>query len=213
MTPEQIQELAKQIATNGLPPNWQEWGLLIALFVVVTALSAYLGAFWAKRAEIKAVKSKLQDVLDQTRRTTQVVEHEKSSAWVEQKRWDLKREIYTELIERLDRVTGIQSKAIHILRSNNAMPQDLKDQLSEATTSILPIIAFARIFLSKEALQAFREWIKGYAEARELSEQIGTSAEQVSYSARVPVIEAMRTSTTRIIDLLVESAKRDLILP
>ena len=65
MTPEQIHELAKQIAANGLPPSWGQWGLLLVLQFLGLFLSAFIGAYWAKRGEIKAIKTDLETVIDQ----------------------------------------------------------------------------------------------------------------------------------------------------
>ena len=210
MTPEQIEELARQIVSQGLPIDWKVYVVMCVLALLTGAIGAAVVSFYSKRGEIKAIHDQLEKVEEQTRRIANVVEREKSLAWVEQKRWDLKREIYTELIQRLERLMAIHTRMIHILASNNQVSPELNAESLIATVDIMPTISVARIFLSNDALLAFREWSGGIA--RVLSEQIGPSAVHVPYASRVPVLEALRSSTGRVIDLVVESAKRDLVL-
>ena len=212
MTPEQIEELARQIVSQGLPIDWKVYVVMCVLALLTGAIGAAVVSFYSKRGEIKAIHDQLEKVEEQTRRIANVVEHEKSLAWVEQKRWDLKREIYTELIQRLERLMAIHTRMIHILASNNQVSPELNAESLIATVDIMPTISVARIFLSNDALLAFREWGDGIGKARVLSEQIGPSAVHVPYASRVPVLEALRSSTGRVIDLVVESAKRDLVL-
>ena len=52
-----VKQLADQLAQHGLPPDWTSWLLLLALFMILTAIAAAIGAYIGKQSEISAVKS------------------------------------------------------------------------------------------------------------------------------------------------------------
>jgi hypothetical protein len=200
MSPEQLEVLARAITEHGLQIiDWNAYLLMVVVVALSTAGSAWIGAFFSKRGEIKAVQRDLEEVLNQTRRITQVVEREKSMAWVEQERWRLKRDTYTALIPRLFRLQRLQTDAVHVLQSNNSVSPGLKAKIKEEVEAIMPVFQTARLFVSDATLDAYGKWIDRTLNARQIAE-------------RVAATEAMRESTARVLELLIESAKRDLIL-
>lgn len=212
MTPEQIEELARQIVSQGLPINWKVYVVMGLLTLTGAAIGAAIAGYYSKRGEIKAIHDQINKVEDQTRRITNVVEREKSLAWIDQKRWDLKREIYTGLIHSLDRLIGIHSTMIHVLASNNPIPPELNAEFMTVTKNIFPIISLTKVFLSIDTLQAFHAWAEEINKSRTLIEQKGPTPADIPYSERAPIIETLQASTNRLLDLVIESAKRDLIL-
>lgn len=108
MTPDQIQELAKQIAAHGIPPKWEEWALLLALMIAGAAVSAWVGAFYAKRGEIRAMDRSLKSLITQTAELTKVAGTINSNLsrldWVEQKKWEIKQKFYWDTLARLNKM-------------------------------------------------------------------------------------------------------------
>lgn len=102
----QVKQLADKLAQHGLPPDWTSWLLLLALFVVLTAIAAAIGAYIGKQSEISAVKSRLDDIVNQTRaitRATAVIHSDLTRLdWVEKKKWELKQVFYWDLLTNLD---------------------------------------------------------------------------------------------------------------
>lgn len=111
----QVKQLADKLAQHGLPPDWTSWFLLLALFVVLTAIAAAIGAYIGKRSEISAVKSRLDDIVNQTRaitRATAVIHSDLTRLdWVEKKKWELKQVFYWDLLTNLDLMNGAYMSA------------------------------------------------------------------------------------------------------
>ncbi len=95
MTPEEI-----KVAIEGAIP-W--WAYLVA-FIVAFA-GSYFGAYAKRKAENLATKEDFDDLLSQVEKTTETTEKIKSDisrvSWVDQQRWQLKRELYMDLLEAL----------------------------------------------------------------------------------------------------------------
>lgn len=108
MTPDQIQELAKQVASHGIPPKWEEWALLLALMMAVAAVSAWVGAFYAKRGEIRAMDRSLKSLISQTGELTKAAGTINSNLsrldWIEQKKWEIKQRFYWDTLARLNKM-------------------------------------------------------------------------------------------------------------
>ena len=102
MTPEQMHELAKLIAEHGLPPSWEQWGLLIALQFIVLVASAYIGAHFGKRGEIDAINGKLDKVVEQqkilTSATATIHSNISRRDWLDQRKWEVKQKFYWDLL-------------------------------------------------------------------------------------------------------------------
>lgn len=95
MTPEEIKAVVE--ATT-------PWWFYIFAFVCAFA-GSYFGAYAKKRAELKAIQDDFDNLLSQVRETTESTEQIKVDisrvSWVDQQRWQLKRELYMELLEAL----------------------------------------------------------------------------------------------------------------
>lgn len=102
VTPEQMHELAKLIAEHGLPPSWEQWGLLIALQFIVLVASAYIGAHFGKRGEIDAINGKLDKVVEQqkilTSATATIHSNISRRDWLDQRKWEVKQKFYWDLL-------------------------------------------------------------------------------------------------------------------
>lgn len=192
MTAEQIQELAKQIALHGLPPRWEEWGLLILILFVGAALSAYIGAFFAKRGEIKAISRSLDTILAETKALTVATGTINSNLsrldWVEQRKWEIKQKYYWGLISKTHRQTMALQHYITTLRefekiqavitSGKVVTQERlhtygearKDAylaLTKARDEIFEAQRYAGVILSKEVSNRIEEYLKSVKSAAE----------------------------------------------
>lgn len=74
MDSNQISQLAREIAARTVADNLSYWSLLILLAVVAAGAGAWIGAYFGKRGEAKALKDGFEDVLKQLRETTSTVE-------------------------------------------------------------------------------------------------------------------------------------------
>lgn len=95
MTPEEI-----KAAIDGAIP-W--WAYLVA-FIFAFA-GSYFGAYAKRKAENLATKEDFDGLLSQVKKTTETTEKIKADiskvSWVDQQRWQLKRELYMELLSAL----------------------------------------------------------------------------------------------------------------
>lgn len=212
MTTEHIPELAHQISVLRWTSDWNFYVLLGLINLIAAAIGAAIGSYFTKRGEILAIKDQIDEVVRQSSRINKAVEHEKSLAWVEQKRWDLKREIYVRLMENLDDLMIVYTEMVYRLRSNVQISEEMRQIQTAATKNVLRTMTIGKLFLSKESQSVFFKLLEGTRKAQFLSNDIGKSPENIPFTDRVPVVEALRTSVGEMIDLVATSAKHDLIL-
>lgn len=92
MTPEEIHKILIDILSeNPVIPWW-----VYILFLVLPLIGTYLGSYVSKRLENLATK---QDIEDITAITKNIESRISFSNWTKQRLWELKRQIYTELIK------------------------------------------------------------------------------------------------------------------
>jgi hypothetical protein len=106
MSPAELELLLRRILGEGLQLQPIVYLLIVALSLVSGALGAFLGAYLKRRGENLATKADFDSLIDQLRTQTQEVEQIKSeisrAGWLHQRRWDLKRELYWNLLETLE---------------------------------------------------------------------------------------------------------------
>lgn len=75
---------------------------LILVFVMAAA-GAYFGSYLRKKGENLATREDIDKMVDQVERTTKASEEVKAAIsndlWLKQKRWDLRRDVYAQLLE------------------------------------------------------------------------------------------------------------------
>ena len=74
MTPILAREIAEQIVDEAFLTNWKVYGVLFALLIVSSALSAFATAFFRKRGETAANSRDFQELIRQLRETTTAAE-------------------------------------------------------------------------------------------------------------------------------------------
>jgi hypothetical protein len=108
MTPNEIQEVASTAQMVGLP----SWSNLVAL--LVGALGAFLGAYLSQKARDRATNENFAEVLKQLRKSTRDTEQIKSAisskGWIDQQAWSQKRQIYSDVLLHLTKLSGLLSR-------------------------------------------------------------------------------------------------------
>lgn len=164
MTPEQIEELARQIESQGLPIDWKVYVVMWLLALVGAAVGAAIAGYYSKRGEIKAIHDQIEKVEEQTRRITNVVEREKSLAWLEQKRWDLKRDFYWEILATINALSSALRELRNVFKFEGVMtPEQVQSLVSLVNTStkrvmeredaLIRILGVGRILLTDNVVE------------------------------------------------------------
>jgi len=110
MTPDEMGQLAKLITEHGLPPSWDQWGLLIAIQFLVLVVSAYVGAHFGKRGEIDAIRTRLNEVINQQKALTTATATINSNIarrdWLDQRKWEVKQKFHWDLLMTIDQLAN-----------------------------------------------------------------------------------------------------------
>lgn len=152
MTQTQAEALLSQISAHGF--NLSIWSYVF--MTVIVLLGSYLSAYLKKRGEHYATRQDMNNILLQLKNTTRVAEQIRGEiskgVWVEQNRWNLKREFYTILLDNLNQSVDAIDEIVEIESGEN--PQNGKgredalwNQIQEATNQIHKAVGPARFFL------------------------------------------------------------------
>jgi len=126
MNPQDIELIIRQVLDQGVPLDWTDirvYAVVMVTTLLGSGIGAWVGAFFSKRGELRAIETKFDSLVSQVARITTVQEEIRAKisteAWVEQKQWDLKRDLYSDLLEALyytrhiaDRIFDIDQKRI-----------------------------------------------------------------------------------------------------
>lgn len=108
MTPADVELIIRRIYGEGIHLHPTVYVLLLTASVIAGGLGAYIGAFLRRKGENLATKADFESILAQLREQTREVEHVKNeiaqAGWIHQRRWDLKRQLYWELLETLEEI-------------------------------------------------------------------------------------------------------------
>ena len=106
MTPEQVRSIVEQVLAAGVGLHWGTYAGLAVLYLVGLVVAPLINAYMAERGKNLATKQDVEAIVVQVRRVTTATEEIKTELagglWLRQKRWDLRREIYAELLTSLD---------------------------------------------------------------------------------------------------------------
>lgn len=77
--------------------------VLLGILVIVWLIKSWIPEYLKKKAENFATKEDFQEILELEKITTREIESIRgqisTGAWIDQRRWDLKRELYSKLLE------------------------------------------------------------------------------------------------------------------
>lgn len=173
---------------------------------------AYLGSYLREKGRNLATREDLNGVLTQLRETTRTTEeiktHFSGALWVEQARWDLKRDLYYRLLENLDETKRSIRNLLDVFQSwpdSDALQQEwerkqarAEERLDRALAEIHRARAVSAIVLSDQALEVLDELYR----ARKPTGRAEEADEWLEHEV---------AATNKAYALLVEAAKRDLL--
>ncbi len=103
MTPDDVKLALHEVLGGGVFLNTATFVAFVCGWVLATAVAAGVGAFFGKRGETAALKRDLKTIKESLAQTTAVTEEIKAdisgALWLKQKRWDIKWECYSKLVE------------------------------------------------------------------------------------------------------------------
>jgi hypothetical protein len=108
MSAAELELLLRRVLGEGIQLHPAMYLLLVLVSLLGGIVGAFFGAFFRKRGENLATKADFDSLLQQLRRQTEETERIKSeiarAGWVHQRRWDLKRELYWQLLQILEEI-------------------------------------------------------------------------------------------------------------
>ena len=168
MTAAEVQIIVRNALAEGFAFPW--WAYLISF--AIAFVGAYFGSYMKRKAENLATKEDFNDLLVQVRRTTEETEKIKAEisrvSWVDQQRWNLKRELYLELLdsiyserEALFKLDDEQARPLptenEVLVLREKFIVDNREQSLAAIKRISKVRGIAGVLLTDEAQQALDE--------------------------------------------------------
>src|SRR5262245_2176872 len=107
MASDELRSLVEQAVGKALPKRH-----LVVVFLLLPAIislgGGFLGAYLGERGRGRAADDRFTIVLEQLQHTTKLTEdiktHISSEAWLQQSRWNLRRDLYTRLLESLTEI-------------------------------------------------------------------------------------------------------------
>lgn len=168
MTADQIKAIVEAALKEGLA--FPGWAYLLAF--AFTFAGSYFGAYAKRKAENLATKEDFDALLAQVKKTTEETEKIKTDisrvSWVDQQRWTLKRELYTELLDSLYsekeavfKLSDEEKRTVpieqHLLVLRENFIRENQAQSLAAIKRISKVRGVAGVLLSEEAQKALDE--------------------------------------------------------
>jgi hypothetical protein len=223
MSPAELELLLRRLLGEGVPLHSTVY-LVIALTSLISGgVAAFFGAYLKTRGENLATKSDFDSLLAQLGQQTREVEQIKSEisqvGWIQQRRWDLKRELYAQLLVVLEEIRekgrwlfeSIGSSYPYSAWERDDSLQRFAAHMQQRDTldRFLAAKALAGIFLTPTAVAALDELSHEYTMASSMLAQSNDIAETVRQHHRL--MEALIQSTQRAYEVLLAEAQQDLL--
>ena len=208
MTAQELENMFRNVLAEGVTLDMLVYVFLIAALIVGSTVGSFLGAYAKRKGENFATKEDFSTLLEQVRKTTQETEAIKADIakfnWVEQKRWDLKRDLYSKLLQALSALRRQTRLAETFSSQNEHHPfrdpgyyQEWKAKTVRVLETLDECIALGGLFLSSEANAALTELRKIWFEIGEGEPNAGGLGKMV-------------TSSQSAYALILKAAKNDL---
>ena len=207
MSADEVRAIVTQVVGSGVP--LQGVSLVIVFFValVASAIGGVASSYLRRKGENLATR---EDIAKITKATEEIKAQISAELWVQQTRWNLKRDIYTRLLENLGEAADALDKMWK--SAERPYPEDeegrtclrqwqdeLRERESKAVDEIRRATSVAAIMLGETALVALHKLQAGWAEA----EAADNYAEY---------LDRQTAAVNNAYKLLVVSAKEDLRL-
>jgi hypothetical protein len=151
----------------------------IIIGVLISCVVIYLKSYMNKKGENLATQEDINNLIEQIKATEETRAKIVNEAWVQQKRWDLKRDMYSKLLENLAECRRIYSVIIDREQKDtfHDTPEDKErknewmkvqwEKEAESVDIIRRTKAMAGIFLSNVAMDALDKLEKEWSKAEE----------------------------------------------
>lgn len=187
MSADQVRALVEKMLGGRLG----DWQLLLAVAVITliaAGIGAYVGAYLSEKGKNLATRADIDKIVQQVERTTKAAEEVKATIsnelWLKQKRWDLRRDVYAQLLEALESLdqslyimkaadTGARSRAevrdVEGTTFHKHRYEIAKERAIEAVRNARRARALGGVFLTAEARAIVEDLASAWTTALEES--------------------------------------------
>ncbi len=210
MTADQVRALVLEVL-GGWVGGWKLLLIVAGITIIAAAIGAYAGAYFGEAGKNAALKRDIQGLT----KTTEAIKTELSGGlWLDQRRWDLKRELYVALLEGLDSLDyallvmiGSFNDAEQAEAANDQNARQRFDKLyGAARERAIPALisvrrarTIGRVFLSRDAQAALTTMAASW-----------TSGLRSSSKGLIGAKTDLAETLSRATEAIVQAAKADL---
>jgi hypothetical protein len=170
MSPEEVRTAVEAAVHKGVFFPW--WSYILA--IAVSAVGAYVGAYFKRKAEDRASQENFDNLREQLRKTTQDTEAIKTTlsgkSWLMQQQWSIREKHYMDLLLNLTRLKlSLQDRDDCYMEPGSEHDDSQAEserfkELSrvgyESFRCIRELIGPASVFLSNETIEALEELVR-----------------------------------------------------
>jgi hypothetical protein len=222
MSAAELELLLRKILGEGVQIHPVSYLALVITSVIAGAIGAFLGAYLKRRGENLATKADFDSLMGQLREQTREVEAIKSeiaqAGWVHQRRWDLKRELYWQLLEMLEE---LKQKGRWLFRAvgdfwgPNADAQQTIESFAKhiqergTVEKLLASKGVAGMILSESAVTALEDLSREYNLAVDRILSSGTPEDQTWFVRQQ--LPSLLDATDRVYAMVLSASQEDLL--
>lgn len=138
MSAEQIEIIIRSALSSAAP---QYILLAVVLSGIAALIAAYLGSYFQTKGTHKAIREDLKTLTEKVAATTKAAEEIKArigqSTWVEQRRWELKRDLYTDLLKSIYRALNVTSTVFDLYIAEDGIePGEWKEKVRKRRANL-----------------------------------------------------------------------------
>ena len=223
MSSAELELLLRKLLGEGLQLHPTVYLVIGLISVLSGGIGAFVGAYLRRRGENLATKADFDSLLSQLKQQTREVEEIKSeisqAGWIHQRRWDLKRELYAELLVVLEEIKEKGRWFSESIGSNYwGATSELTESLQRFATHMqdrgtldrfLAAKALAGMFLAPQAVDALNELSHDYSLAADMIAHSDNPADTVARNDTH--FNALIHTTQHAYEVILAEAQQDLL--
>ena len=225
MSPSELELLLRRLLGEGLQLHPTVYLVIALTSLLSSGVAAFVGAYLKTRGENLATKSDFDSLLAQLKQQTREVEQVKSeisqAGWIQQRRWDLKRELYAQLLVVLEEIRekgrwlfesmgDPYATALSTPEYNESLQRFAAHMQERGTLDkFLSAKALAGIFLTPDAVTALDNLSHEYEIAADMLAHSNNIAETMRENRYLA--DSLIRSTQHAHEVLLAEARTDLL--